>query len=74
MMKVVLWFLTVFGGIAIMMWLVPPREIERRLRLETEKPTFQRQKLNEALPRYDGVICPTAPPCWKDGKPIVGAL
>ena len=46
------WCLTVFGGIAIMMWLVPPREIERRLRLETEKPTFQRQKLNEALARF----------------------
>lgn len=29
----------------------------------------------DAKPHYRSlVICPTWPPCWKDGKPIVGAL
>jgi hypothetical protein len=68
-MKVFLWLLAMVAGIGLMIWLLPPREIEERLksqeRIEAEAP--QR-------PQSWPVICPVAPPCWKDGKPISGSL
>ena len=71
-MKPFLWLLAMAAGLGTMIWLVPPREIERRLRLETEKP--HQQRLETEQPKHWPVVCPVAPPCWKDGKPIVGAL
>ena len=71
-----LWLLAMVAGIGLMMWLLPPRAIEQRL-LKTEQPTptlFWAKPMPEATPKSWSVICPVAPPCWKDGKPIVGAL
>jgi hypothetical protein len=50
---------------SLMIWTLPPRKLQGRLPLEVNqsKPEFKRY-----------VICPFAPPCWRDGKPIVGAL
>ena len=66
-MKATWWLL---GAVAIvefslMIWTLPPRKLQGRLPLEVNqsKPEFKRY-----------VICPFAPPCWRDGKPIVGAL
>jgi hypothetical protein len=45
----------------------------KRARCELEK----RQERLQAAPPPKArsiVICPVAPPCWQDGKPIVGAL
>ncbi|MFZ0855109.1 MAG: hypothetical protein WAO08_38685 [Hyphomicrobiaceae bacterium] len=77
-----LWLLAMVAGIGLMMWLLPPREIKRRLLLEAEQPTPklftdrvpQVKPMPQAKPKSWPVICPVAPPCWRDGKPIVGAL
>jgi hypothetical protein len=64
-MKVVFWLLAVAVAtieLGLMIWQLPPRKIEGRLPLETKQP--------KELP----VICPAFPPCWQDGKPIVGSL
>jgi hypothetical protein len=54
-----LWLLAM---IALVIWLAPPFEArEQRLRIEAEPP------------KPGPVICPFAPPCWRDGRPIVGA-
>ena len=74
-LKVALWLLTMAIGLGLLIWLLPPRAIERRL-LEAEqpKPTLFRDRMPEPKPSASSVICPVAPPCWKDGKPITGAL
>ena len=56
-MKVVLRLIAVAVAaieLGLMIWLLPPRKSEERLPLEIEQP----KQL---------VICPTFPPCWRDG-------
>ena len=65
-MKTFLWLLTVFASIGLMIWLLPPREIEERLKSQ--------ERVKAETPQSWPVICPVAPPCWKDGKPISGSL
>lgn len=73
--RLALWLLAAAVGIGLMVWLLPPRAIERRL-LEAEQPTptLFTDRVPEPKPGLGLVICPTWGPCWRDGKPIVGSL
>ena len=53
--------------LATMIWLLPPRAIERRLQLKTEQPTptLFRDRVPEPKPGLGLVICPTWGPCWR---------
>ena len=64
------------AGLSLLIWFLPPREVERRLLLKTGQPTptLFRDRMPEPKPGLGLVICPVAPPCWKDGKPISGSL
>ena len=49
--------------------------------IETRKPYIERVPpknyepgIERTAPRWNWVICPVFGPCWKDGKPISGAL
>jgi hypothetical protein len=55
--------LVVFAVIGLFVWLVPPSTPKARLNAEKA----------EARWKTGMVICPTWPPCWRDGQPIVGA-
>ena len=62
----------IFAGIAVPMWLMPPREIETHIK-EQGRLKEEREAAPRAQPRWSMVICPTWSPCRRDGRPIVGA-
>jgi len=53
--------LVVFAVIGLLVWLVPPSTPDARAKATAIKP-----------PESGYVTCPTWPPCWRDGRPIIG--
>ena len=73
-MKVFLWLLAMAVALGTLVWLLPPREIEKRLpKTEQPTPTLFTDRVSGPKPG-SGPICPTWGPCWRDGRPIEGAL
>jgi hypothetical protein len=74
-MRTLLHLLLVFLGIALLMWLLPPREIETHIKYQGRVEAQEAAPhAAERRPTHWSVICPVAPPCWRDGKPISGSL
>jgi hypothetical protein len=62
----------IFAGRAPLMWLLPQREIETRLKLEKMRSVPASTEVGS--PKRSPVICPVHTPCQQDGRPPVDAM